>query len=126
MWPVMTFFTNSAIHTLAHGSWAQVLMLCGGAELALVRGKLQSQYWRLTTALALAVSGTSFLVHHLVGWWLIACVPFAIARAVKPRAAAWQAGFALSFVVLAVMLYSDRDRAPIFGHLSPVAGAPHR
>ena len=40
MWPVMTFFTNSAIHTLAHGSWAQVMMLCGAAELALVRGKL--------------------------------------------------------------------------------------
>ena len=140
MWPVMTFFTNSAIHTLAHGSWAQVLMLSGGAELALVRGKLKSRYWRLTTALAFGVSGAAFLIHeqnpwffqrsaflhHLIGWWLIACVPVAIARAVQPRAAMWQAGFALSFVVLAVMLYSDRDRAPIFGHLSPVAGAPHR
>jgi hypothetical protein len=24
------------------------------------------------------------------------------------------------------MLYSDRDVAPVFGHLSPLAGAPHR
>ena len=40
MWPVMTFFTNSMIHMVAHGSWAQVLMLSGGAELGLVRGKL--------------------------------------------------------------------------------------
>jgi len=30
------------------------------------------------------------------------------------------------FVVTSVFLYSDRDVAPIFGHLSPLAGAPHR
>ena len=35
MWPVMTFYTNSTIHMIAHGSWAQVLMLAGGAELGL-------------------------------------------------------------------------------------------
>jgi hypothetical protein len=29
----------------------------------------------------------------------------------------WNAGFALTFVALAVMLYADRDVAPIFGHL---------
>jgi hypothetical protein len=140
MWPVMVFFTNSAIHTLAHGSWAQVMMLCGGAELALVRGKLSSPYWRLTTALAFAVSGAAFLIHeqnpwffqrsaflhHLIGWTLLGCTVFAIGRAVRPRTLVWQAGFALSFVVLAVMLYSDRDLAAIFGHLSPLAGVPHR
>ena len=27
MWPVMAFYTNSMIHMVAHGSWAQVLML---------------------------------------------------------------------------------------------------
>ena len=140
MWPVMTFFTNSAIHTLAHGSWAQVMMLCGAAELALVRGKLQSPLWRLTTALAFAVSGAAFLIHeqnpwffqrsaflhHLIGWWMLGCTIFALARALKPRVLAWQTGFALTFVVLAVMLYCDRDLAPIFGHLSPIAGVPHR
>ncbi|TMK70345.1 MAG: hypothetical protein E6G50_09115 [Actinobacteria bacterium] len=36
MWPVMTFFTNSTIHMLAHGSWAEVLMHAGATELALV------------------------------------------------------------------------------------------
>jgi hypothetical protein len=35
-------------------------------------------------------------------------------------------GFALTFVVLAIFLYCDRDLAPVFGHLSPLAGAPHR
>jgi len=30
------------------------------------------------------------------------------------------------FVVTAVFLYSDRDAAPIFGHMSPLAGAQHR
>jgi hypothetical protein len=29
-------------------------------------------------------------------------------------------------VVVAVMLYSDRDVAPVFGHLSPLAGEQHR
>jgi hypothetical protein len=140
MWPVMTFFTNSAIHTLAHGSWAQVMMLCGAAELALVRGKLQSPLWRLTTALAFAVSGAAFLIHeqnpwyfqrsaflhHLIGWWMIGCTVFALGRAMKPRVVAWQTGFALTFAVLAVMLFCDRDLAPVFGHLSPIAGVPHR
>src|SRR6266480_4598025 len=85
MWPVMVFFTNSAIHMLAHGSWAEVLMLAGAAELGLVRGKLHSRYWRLTMPLAFVVSGAAFLIHeqnswffaraaflhHLIGWTLI-------------------------------------------------------
>ena len=51
MWPVITFFTNSTIHMVAHSMWAQVLMLAGAAELGVARGKLHSQYWRLTSAL---------------------------------------------------------------------------
>jgi hypothetical protein len=38
----------------------------------------------------------------------------------------WSSGFALVMVVVAVMLYSDRDVAPVFGHLSPLAGEQHR
>src|SRR5581483_6295197 len=60
MFPVMTFFTNSTIHMLAHGSWAQVLLLAGGAELGVARGKLHSPHWRLCSALGLAVSGAAF------------------------------------------------------------------
>ena len=41
MWPVMVFFTSSAIHMLAHGVWAQAMMVAGAAQLGLVRGKLQ-------------------------------------------------------------------------------------
>jgi hypothetical protein len=140
MWPVMTFYTNSTIHMLAHGAWAEMLMLAGAVELALVRGKLQSPAWRLTMAAALAVSGLAFLVHeqnawffqrsaflhHLLGWTLLVAAVFPLARSLRPRSQAAAAGFALTFVVLAVFLYCDRDVAPVFGHISPLAGAPHR
>jgi len=140
MWPVMTFFTNSAIHMLAHGAWAQALMVAGAAELGLVHGKLHSRWWRLALPVGLAVSGVAFLVHeqnswyfarsaflhHLIGWTLIAASLFPLARVARPRSMVFQSGLALSVVVLAVMLYCDRDLAPVFGHLSPLAGAPHR
>ena len=140
MWPVMTFFTNSMIHMVAHGSWAQVLMLSGGAELGLVRGKLHSQYWRLAPALAFVVSGTAFLVHeqngwlfsraaflhHTLGWMLLGAAVFPLLQALRPRSSVATGGFAMTFVVMAVLLYSDRDTAAIFGHLSQFAGVPHR
>ena len=140
MWPVMTFYTNSTIHMIAHGSWAQVLMLAGGAELGLASGKLHSQYWRLCSALALLVSGAAFLVHeqqhwlfsraaflhHSLGWTLIVGAVFPLAQALRPRSLAAATGFATTFLVTAVMLFCDRDIAPVFGHLSQFAGVPHR
>jgi hypothetical protein len=140
MWPVMVFYTSSTIHMLAHGSWAQVMMLAGAAELAVAHGKLHSPYWRLCTALAFVVSGAAFLIHeqngwlfarsaflhHAIGSTLIVGAAFPLLRAFRPRAAALQAGFALVFVLIAVFLYCDRDTAPVFGHLSPLAGEPHR
>ena len=140
MWPVMTLYTNSTIHMLAHGAWAEMLMLAGAVELALVRGKLQSPAWRLTMAAAFAVSGLAFLVHeqnawffqrssflhHLLGWTLLLAAVFPLARSFRPRSQVAAAGFALAFVVIAVFLYCDRDVAPVFGHISPLAGAPHR
>jgi hypothetical protein len=69
MWPVMTFFTNSAIHMVAHGAWAQALMVMGGAELGLAKGKLTSRWWKLATPVGLAVSGAAFLVHEQNGWF---------------------------------------------------------
>jgi hypothetical protein len=140
MWPVMTFFTNSTIHMVAHGSWAQVMMLAGGAELGLVRGKLHNALWRFATPFAFVVSGLAFLLHeqntwyfqrsaflhHLLGWTLLLGAVFPLLRAVRPRWVVAQTGFALVFAVIAVSLYCDRDLAPIFGHLSPIAGAPHR
>ena len=140
MWPVMTFFTNSTIHMIAHGSWAQVLMLAGATELALVRGKISSPWWRLTSALALIVSGAALLIHeqngwffqrsaflhHLMGWTLIIVAVLPLARCIRPRSVGLGSAYALTFVALAVLLYCDRDLAPVFGHLSPVAGIPHR
>jgi hypothetical protein len=140
MWPVMVFFTNSTLHMLAHGIWAQVLMLGGATELALVRGKLQSNWWRLGMASAFVVSGVALLVHeqnawlfqrssflhHLLGWTLLIGAMFPLARCVRPRSQAVAAGFALTFVAIAVMLYCDRDVATVFGHISPLAGTPHR
>jgi len=140
MWPVMTFFTNSAIHMIAHGAWAQALMVAGAAELGLVHGKLHSRWWKLAVPVGIFVSGVAFLVHeqnswyfarsaflhHLIGWTLVGWSVLALGQVLRPRSNALQTGFALMFVVLAVMLYSDRDLAPVFGHLSPLAGVPHR
>src|SRR5262249_49276552 len=140
MWPVMTFFTNSAIHMIAHGAWAQALMLAGGAELGLARGKLRTQWWRLATVLGMAVSGAAFLIHeqqdwlfsraaflhHALGWTLIAAAIFPLLQTVRPRSFGAATGFAVTLLVVAVLLYCDRDTAAIFGHLSQYAGNPHR
>jgi hypothetical protein len=140
MWPVMTFYTNSAIHMIAHGAWAEVLMGAGAVELALVRGKIHSPWWRLAMASAFLVSGTAFLVHeqnpwlymrsaflhHVLGWTLLVAAVFPLVRCLRPRSGAAAAGFALTFVVIAVLLYCDRDVAPVFGHISQLAGVPHR
>jgi hypothetical protein len=140
MWPVMTFYTNSTIHMLAHGAWAQAMMAAGAVELALVRGKLHSTNWRLVTSGALAVSAAAILLHeqngwlyaraaflhHAIGWTMVAAALLTTLRAVRPRSGALQAGFALLLVLVSVFLFSDRDTAPIFGHISPLAGQPHR
>jgi hypothetical protein len=140
MWPVMALYTNSAIHMYAHGSWAETMMLAGGAELGLVSGRLRSGWWRLAMPLAFVVSGVAFLVHeqntwlfsrsaflhHLIGWSLVGTAVFPLGLAFRRRSVGLQTGFALSFFLFAVLLYCDRDVAPIFGHLSPLAGAPHR
>ena len=44
----------------------------------------------------------------------------------RPRSAVLQACFALTIVAVSILLLSDRDVAPVFGHLSPLAGTPHR
>lgn len=140
MWPVMVFFTNSTIHMLAHSAWAQTMMLAGAAELGLVRGKLRSELWKLAVPVAFAVSGAAFLiheanpwlysrsafVHHVCGWTLLVGALFPLGVAFKPRSFTFGAGYALTFVALAVALYTSRDVAPIFGHLDPSAGVPHR
>jgi hypothetical protein len=140
LWPVMAFFTNSSIHMYAHGSWAEVLMLAGGAELGLVHGRLRSPLWRLTWPLAFLVTGVAFVVHeqnpwffarsaflhHLIGWTFILAAIVPLALAWRPRSSGLQSCFALVIVSLAVMLYCDRDVAPVFGHLSPLAGVEHR
>ena len=140
MWPVMTFYTNSTIHMIAHGSWAQVLMLAGGAELGVASGKLRSQWWRLCTALAMVVSGGAFIVHeqqhwlfaraaflhHMLGWTLLVGAVFPLAQAFRPRSRTAALGFASVLFAISFLLFSDRDTAAIFGPLSQFAGVPHR
>jgi hypothetical protein len=140
MWPVMILYTNSTLHMVAHSAWAQVLMLAGGAELALARGKLSSRYWHLTIGLALVVSGAASLlheqnswlfsrsafIHHSMGWIMLVGAIFPLARTFRPRSFALGAGFAATFLLVSVLLYSHRDVAEIFGHISPIAGTPHR
>jgi hypothetical protein len=132
---VMVFYTSSTLHMLAHGAWAQVMMLAGAAQLGLVRGKLKDPRWELTMALAFLVSGLAFLVHeqnpwlfsrsaflhHALGWTVIVGSVFPLARAFRPGSAPLRAGLAGTMLVVAVFLYCDRDLAPIFGHLSELA-----
>jgi hypothetical protein len=140
LWPVTVFFTDSTMHTIAHALWAQVLMLAGAAGLGLAAGKLRNPAWALTMPLAFAVSGAAFLiheqngwlfsrsafVHHACGWVLIGGALISLALTFRPRSTALGTAFALTFVVLAVILYADRDVAPVFGHLSPDAGVARR
>ncbi|HJW68501.1 MAG TPA: hypothetical protein VJ829_04000, partial [Candidatus Binatia bacterium] len=101
---------------------------------------LHARSWRLCLPLALAVSGIALLVHeqngwlfaraaflhHIMGWTALVGAIFPLVAIVRPRSRVWGSGLALTLVVLAVFLYADRDVAPIFGHLSPLAGEPHR
>jgi hypothetical protein len=136
MWPVMVFYTSSAIHMLAHGVWAQAMMLAGAAQLGLVRGRLRNQLWDLTVPFAFAVSGAAFLIHetnpwlfsraaflhHALGWTAFVAALITVGRFARPRSPVFNAGFALIFLAFAALLFCDRNVAPIFGHLSPLAG----
>jgi hypothetical protein len=137
MWPVMVFYTSSAIHMLAHGAWAQSMMLAGAAQLGLVRGKLHSRVWELTLPLALAVSGAALIIHeqnpwlfsraaflhHALGWTAFIGALFTFGRFVRPRSPLYNTGFAVMILAISFLLFCDRNVAPIFGHLSPLAGA---
>jgi hypothetical protein len=51
---------------------------------------------------------------------------FPLMQALRPRSLVAASGFATTFAIIAVLLFCDRDVAPIFGHLSSYAGVPHR
>jgi hypothetical protein len=57
----------------------------------------------------------SAFLHHAIGWMLIAGALFPFGQALRPRWPLWRAGFALTFILLALLLFADRDAAPIFG-----------
>ncbi len=136
LWVIVAFSTFSTMHLLAHAVWAQVAMVAGAVQLAIVRGKLTSPRWPLVIAGGLLLCGLAFVIHeqnpllysrsaflhHALGWTLIVASLFPLGQALWPRRAAFQAGFALTFVAIAVLLFADRDVAPIFGHLSDSAG----
>ena len=138
LWAVTVFFTNSTIHMLAHATWSQLMMIAGAAQLGLAAGRLHSRWWSLTLPVAVAASGAAFVIHeqnpwlfmrssflhHLIGWTLICGSLLILAHVLRPRSTALSAGFAGLTIAIAVMLYADRDLAPIFGRLSPLAGAP--
>ena len=137
MWPVMTFYTNSAIHMLAHGAWAQALMVMGAAELGLAQGSCTSRWWRLATPLGLAVSGVAFLVHeqnpwlfsrsaflhHLLGWtMLVGARSSRSCSSFRPRSAFF-AGFASARRARGDALLRPRRRAGLRPPLAARGGA---
>jgi uncharacterized membrane protein len=129
LWIITIFSTFSTMHLVAHALWAEAAMIAGGVQLAVVRGKLSSPRWSLVTAGALVICGAAFLVHepnpwlfsrsaflhHVIGWTLVAGALFPLGQALRPRWPLWRAGFALTFILLALLLFADRDAAPIFG-----------
>ena len=129
LWLITIFSTFSTMHLIAHAVWAQAALIAGAVELAIVRGKLRSPAWSLVPAFALLASGAAFLLHeqnqwlysraaflhHTIGWMLVIAALFPLGEAIRPRQTLWRAGFALTFVLLAVLLFADRDAAPIFG-----------
>jgi hypothetical protein len=136
LWVITVFSTFSTMHLVAHALWAQAAMVAGAVQLGVVRGKLTSPLCPLVTSAALLVSGAAFLVHeqnsllysrsaflhHALGWVLVVAALFPAAEALRPQRLMWRAGFALTFVVLAVLLYADRDAASIFGHFGEAIG----
>ena len=108
LWPVAVFFTNSTLHMLAHASWAEVAMLAGAVQLALVRGKLTSRWWTLSLSLHASRQRRAFLIHeqnpwlfsrsaflhHAIGWTLLVAAIFPLGQVLQPRRAVWRAGFA--------------------------------
>jgi hypothetical protein len=134
LWVVSILSTFSTMHLLAHAVWAQAAMVAGAVQVAVVRGKVSSPRWSLVPAIALAACGTAFLIHeqnallysrsaflhHAIGWLLVVGALFPLGAALRPRLAVWGTGFALTFVLLAVLLYADRDAAPIFGHFGEI------
>jgi len=137
LWIIVVFSTFSTMHLLAHALWAQAALVAGAVQLAVVRGKLKSPSWSLVPGFALLVSGLAFLVHeqnpwlysrsaflhHAIGWMLVVVALFPLGQALRPRQVVWRAGFALTFVLLAILLFADRDAAPIFGRYG-VGGGP--
>lgn len=129
LWVIAILSTFSTMHLVAHSVWAQAALVAGAVELALVRGKLRHSAWSLVPAFALLVSGLSFLLHeqnawlysrsaflhHAIGWMLVVVSLFPLGRAIQPGRLVWRTGYALTFVMLAVLLFADRDAAPIFG-----------
>ena len=137
LWIIVVFSTFSTMHLLAHALWAQAALVAGAVQLAVVRGKLKSPSWSLVPGFALLVSGLAFLVHeqnpwlysrsaflhHAIGWMLVVVALFPLGQALRPRQVVWRAGFALTFVLLAILLFADRDAAPIFGRYG-LGGGP--
>jgi hypothetical protein len=137
LWIITILSTFSTMHLLAHALWAQAALLAGAVELAVVRGKLKSPAWSVVPGCALLISGLAFLVHepnpwlysrsaflhHAIGWMLVAFALIPFAQALRPRQVVWRAGFALTFLLLAVLLFADRDAAPIFGRYG-LGGGP--
>ena len=123
---------------MVHWMFASGVLLLGLCLLA--EAVVGQEVWRMRAWRRYLWPGIAFIVHeqnpwyfarsaflhHLLGWTFLCAAVIPLGMVFKPRAMALQSSFAFTFFVLAAMLYCDRDIAPIFGHLSPLAGIPHR
>ena len=129
----MVFFTNSTLHMLAHGIWAQVLMLAGATELALVRGKVRARgggsAWRprssspaLRSSSTSRTTGSSSAPRSCITCSAGRCSSARSSRspaAIRPRSQVAATGFALTFVVArGAALLRPRRRSGLRAHLA--------
>lgn len=135
MWGVSLAYTNSTVHMIAHGLWAQMMMISGACLLGLAAGKLRSRLWNLSVSAAFLVSGAATLIHesqgwlynrssflhHVEGWVAIGAAVLPVGIALLPKRRIFPVGLAVVFLAIAVLLLCDRDVADIFGHISPDA-----
>lgn len=135
MWAVSLSYTNSTVHMIAHGIWAQMMMIAGACTLGLAAGKLRSPLWNLSVSAAFLVSGAATLIHesqgwffnrsaflhHVEGWTGVGAALIPLGLAFLPKRKEFPIALACVFFAIAVLLLCDRDVADIFGHISPDA-----
>ena len=130
LWVITIFSTFSTMHLLAHAIWAQAALVAGAVELARGSGKAararagrsfrrsrsssRESRSSCTSRTRGCTRARRSSTTRSAGCSSSSRSSRSVRRSSRGRLV-WRAGFALTFVLLAVLLFADRDAAPIFG-----------